>query len=80
MAKVVYASLKPRRGKAGVVNTLGKKRVMGADGRPKTMRTLDANSLTFGDDLQAVFQENVRKARRANKRLLGSPDGATRNR
>jgi hypothetical protein len=76
VAKVVYASLNPRNGKASRESSLGKKRVMGADGRPKMVRTLDAHSRTFGDDLQMVFQENVRKARRANKRLLGSADGA----
>lgn len=76
MAKVIYASLKTRGGRASRESSLAKKRVMGADGRFKIVRTLDAHSRTFGDDLQTVFQANVRKARRINKRLLGSTDGA----
>ena len=36
--------------------------------------SIDANSPTFGNDLSAVFERNVAKARRANKRKFGSPD------
>lgn len=76
MAKVVFASLKrPKKPKKGSV---GKKRMVGADGRIKMVQTLDAASTSFGDDLQQVFQRNVSKARRDNKRVLGSVDVAPR--
>jgi hypothetical protein len=39
---------------------------------------LDAHSPTFDRDLQYVFAKNVAKARRENKRLLGSADGVRR--
>lgn len=37
--------------------------------------TLKANSPTFDDDLTYVYQANVIKARRENKRLFGSAEG-----
>lgn len=36
--------------------------------------SVDANSPTFGHDLSIVFERNVAKARRANKKKFGSPD------
>jgi hypothetical protein len=75
MAKVVFKKLAA--GKKASRST-HEKRVIGADGRPSTVLTLDARSPTFGDDLQHLFERNVRKARRDNKRLLGSADIAPR--
>ncbi len=72
MAKVVIAKLKPKS------TALREKRVVGADGRVKLVPTLDAASITFGDELQSVFARNVRKARRDNKRVVGSADVAPR--
>ena len=77
MAKVVVASLKSKpkgtgRGDSAVVE----KRVRDTDGQMKTLRTLDAGSRTFGADLQYVFGKNVAKARRDNKRVIGTADVA----
>lgn len=36
--------------------------------------TIDATSPTFGDDLRRIFEKNVAKARRENKKKFGSPD------
>jgi hypothetical protein len=44
-------------------------------GRTVRVLSLDANSATFADDLTLLFERNVAKARRENKRLLGSADG-----
>jgi hypothetical protein len=68
MAKVVYSSMKPHklRRKGTSVTT---KRVRGPEGRMTTIYQVDANSPTFGDDIGYVFAQNVRRARRANRRL-----------
>jgi hypothetical protein len=52
-----------------VTNQSGKN---GASGR--AYERLDAGSETFTDDLFRVFQKNVTKARRDNKRILGYAD------
>ena len=52
-----------------------KKRVHGLDGKVRQVMLLDLNSATFDDDLTYVFEKNVTKARRENKKLLGSADG-----
>jgi hypothetical protein len=49
--------------------------VHGSDGRARKVMSLDLNSTTFDDDLTYVFERNVAKARRENKKLLGSADG-----
>jgi hypothetical protein len=36
---------------------------------------LDPHSPTFTDDLTRLFQRNIARARRENKKLFGSPDG-----
>lgn len=51
------------------------RRVTGADGEKVTIRAVDANSPTFGEDFLYVFTKNVEAARRENKRLFGSADG-----
>jgi hypothetical protein len=75
MAKVVFKKLAA--GKSSR-RSPQEKRIVGADGRSRTVLMLDASSPTFGDDLQNVFERNVRKARRDNKRVLGSADFAPR--
>ena len=50
-----------------------KKRTYVAKGR---IHGLDIGSATFPADLTAVFRQNVAKARRENKRVTGSVDGA----
>lgn len=79
MAKVVYKSLKKGRSASPTARTVGKKRVVTEDG-VKTVHTLDANSASFDEDLRYVFSRSVARARRDNKRVLGSVDVATRKR
>jgi hypothetical protein len=38
------------------------------------VRTLDANTAIFEEDLRYVFAKNVAKARRDNKRVVGATD------
>ncbi len=51
------------------------KRVRGADGKMTIFRTIDSASPTFGEDFLYIFRKNVAKARRENKRLIGTADG-----
>jgi hypothetical protein len=73
MPKVVVADVGnttiPRR------TSVRKKRVHDLDGKVRQVMLLDLNSATFDDDLTYVFEKNVAKARRENKKLLGSADG-----
>ena len=80
MAKIVVTSLKSKAGTRGSATSVAKKRVRDTDGRLKTLRTLDAGSHTFGDDLGYVFGKNVAKARRDNKRIVGAADVAVEKR
>jgi hypothetical protein len=72
MTKLVIAKL---RHKASPVR---EKRILGPGGVVTTVRKLDAASSRFGDELQSAFAKNVRKARRDNKRIVGSADIAPR--
>lgn len=51
------------------------RRITAANGEKVTVRSIDANSPTFGEDFLYVFTKNVEAARRDNKRLFGSADG-----
>ena len=80
MAKIVVTSLKSKtKGHRSAVSVT-KKRVKDTGGHVKTLRTLDAGSRTFGDDLSYVFGKNVAKARRDNKRAIGTNDVAVAKR
>jgi hypothetical protein len=79
VTKLVIASLKRKNGKA-TTPKVGKKRVVGPQGKTTSVWQLDARSRSFGDDLQYVFAKNVAKARRTNKRVVGSADVAPRKR
>jgi hypothetical protein len=46
-----------------------------SQGRRVRVLFADVNSPTFDDDLLYVFQRNVAKARREDKKLFGSADG-----
>jgi hypothetical protein len=74
MPKVVVADIGnttvPRK-----TTAIRKKKVHGSDGVAREIMLLDLNSATFDDDLTYAFEKNVAKARRENKKLLGSPDG-----
>ena len=63
MAKIIVAPIKS--GKKTSVTT---KRIRSAAGSMLTVRTVDANSPTFSDDISYVFKKNVAKARRAAKK------------
>jgi hypothetical protein len=77
MAKIIIADL---RTKPGASASVTEKRVRDTEGQVKTLRTLDAGSRTFGEDLRYVFGRNVAKARRDNKRIIGSTDVAVAKR
>ena len=56
------------------------RRVRSREGRFMEKFIIDSDSPTLDADLTFVFQRNVAKARRENKRLFGRPDGSpTRN-
>jgi hypothetical protein len=73
VAKVVFKSLKADRS-SGPATRVGKKRVSRTEGGWKTVRTLDANTATFEEGFRYVFAKNVAKARRDNKRVVGTTD------
>jgi hypothetical protein len=75
MAKVIFGKLSAKRPTAPVPT----KRVRDGEGNVVVLRTLDANSTTFGTDFRDVFERNVVKARRENRRLTGAADGVVRN-
>lgn len=52
------------------------RRITATNGEKVTIRAIDANSPTFGEEFLYVFTKNVEAARRENKRIFGSPDGA----
>lgn len=75
MAKLVVTRIGPKpKGTGSGKTSVTEKRVRDTDGQVKTLRTLDAGSRTFGTDLQYVFGKNVAKARRDNKRAIGTTD------
>ncbi|MBN8994573.1 MAG: hypothetical protein J0H63_07815 [Rhizobiales bacterium] len=74
MAKVVFGKLGAKRPRS----TVPTKRVRDGEGRVVVLRTLDANSATFGTDFRDVFERNVVKARRENRKLTGTADGIVR--
>jgi len=47
---------------------VAKEGVKSSSGITVTVRRLDADSKTFSDDLRYVFEKNVEKARRDNKK------------
>lgn len=71
MTDVIIAELK----RPKTSGSVREKRLRKADGQTVRVLSLDANSETFADDLTVVFERNVARARRENKRLLGSASG-----
>ena len=67
---VSKAKKNPRRKSA--VNV---KRMRNSQGQTVRILSLDAHSTTFADDLTTVFEKNVARARRENKRLFGTSSG-----
>lgn len=72
MTKVVFARMPKAR--KGAPATVAEKRVRTQEGQLRTVRTVDADSPSFGDDVTYVFTRNVAKARRDNKRVIGAND------
>ncbi len=75
MVDVVIAELKRSKSSRGRKSSVREKLLRDSRGRAVRVLSLDANSATFSDDLTAVFERNVAKARRENKRLFGSASG-----
>jgi hypothetical protein len=75
MLKVILADLTKEKSRKQNKTSVREKRVYRADGTVARVLSVDANSPTFGDDLTYVFEKNVARARRENKRLFGSADG-----
>ena len=53
--------------------------VLDSKGKSSSFFTIDVKSPTFEKDLTFVYKHNVAKARRENRRMFGSADGATRS-
>jgi hypothetical protein len=72
MAQVVVKKLgsKSKRGRSSV----SEKRLFNSEGKLVKILSLDSNSSSFSSDLRLVFQKNVAKARRENKKRFGSAD------
>jgi hypothetical protein len=49
-------------------------RIRRPDGSVRIMLRIDGNSPTLGSDLTYAFQQNVKRARAENRRLLGTSD------
>ncbi len=76
MSKVIVTDLGSKAGAHNKKRAVRTRTVHDSDGRVRKVMSLDLNSATFDDDLTYVFERNVAKARRENKKLLGSADGA----
>lgn len=76
MTKVVIAELNKRKN-GGAVGSVREKRLRNAEGKLVRVLSIDANSATFDSDLELLFKRNVARARRENKRLLGSASGVS---
>lgn len=77
MVKVVFADPNPKkpagRNRSGGVVV---KRTRDGNGNLIHLRTVDAASATLSEDITEVFAKNVAKARRENRKLLGTSDYA----
>ena len=73
MTKIVFTTLKASSMRGTEPSSIRQTRVTSQDGA-RVIRTIDAGSEAFGDDLTYVFSKNVEKARRENKRLTGKRD------
>jgi hypothetical protein len=78
MAKVVVKALNTKAESRKGAPSVTKKRVRGADGKITTLRTINLDSRSFGSDLTYVFERNVAKARRENKKVTGTSDGVVK--
>lgn len=77
MAKVIVRKLGNKAAKRGR-SSLYEKRLLDSEGKLVKVLTIDSNSSSFSSDLHLVFQKNVAKARRENKKRFGSADRVNR--
>jgi hypothetical protein len=75
MTRIIVRKLngKGRHGRSSVAS----KSVHKPGGERTKILSVDANSPTFGNDLSIIFERNVARARRANKKKFGSADRVT---
>jgi hypothetical protein len=76
MTRVVVRKLNGKSGARPARSSVVSKHVHRPTGERIRILSVDANSPTFGNDLSIIFERNVAKARRANKKKFGSPDRA----
>ena len=76
VAKIVFRKFDK---KQKVHPLVQRKVVTGPDGKTRTIRTLDAGSGSFSDDLRYVFSKNVERIRRNNKKVVGVTDFVPRD-
>jgi hypothetical protein len=73
--KVIMVDPKKEKARRKGRTSVHVKKLRRSDGTIARVLSLDANSPTFDDDLTYVFERNVARARRENKKLFGSADG-----
>ncbi len=74
MSDVRVTQLTPDRLTRADVNVQSRK-VRTVTGEFRTQLVVDADSPTFGLDLLYVFRQNVARARKENKRVIGTASG-----
>jgi hypothetical protein len=74
MPRIIVRKLRDKAGTGRAGSSVVTKSVHKPGGERIKILSVDANSPTFGNDLTIVFERNVAKARRANKKKFGSPD------
>jgi hypothetical protein len=77
MTRVIVQKLGAKNGSKRVRSSVVSKSIHKPNGDRIRILSVDANSPTFGNDLSIIFERNVAKARRANKKKFGSPDRVT---
>ena len=73
MTRVVIKKLSAKNGVNGRSSVVSKS-IHKPNGQRVRILSVDANSPTFGTDLSVIFERNVAKARRDNKKKFGSAD------
>ena len=74
MTRIIGKKLSAKNGARHTRSSVVSKSVHKPNGERTKILSIDANSPTFGNDLSIIFERNVAKARRANKKKFGSPD------
>jgi hypothetical protein len=74
MTRIIVRKLNGKVGTRHARSSIASKSVHKPSGERVKILSIDANSPTFGSDLSIIFERNVAKARRANKKKFGSPD------